>query len=114
MAGAPDELVESHTTTRAADGSWSTPANPSLPEGDYIVRAEQADDASNVGTSAAHSFRVDTTAPDTLFTQTPPADHRNHLGGLPLRLHRDRCELRVPAGRRCLGGLLIARTPSPG
>ena len=73
VASAPDELVESNTTTRAADGSWSTPANPSLPEGDYIVRAEQADGASNVGMSAAHSFRVDRTTPDTLFTQTPPA-----------------------------------------
>src|SRR6185312_484253 len=51
----------------------TTAANPVLPEGDYIVRAEQADAASNVGTSAAHSFRVDRTAPDTLFTQTPPA-----------------------------------------
>jgi hypothetical protein len=72
VAGAPDELVESHTTTRAGDGSWSTSASPVLPEGDYIVRAEQADDAANVGTSAAHSFTVDRTAPNTVFTQTPP------------------------------------------
>ena len=73
VAGAPDELVESRTATRAADGSWSVVANPSLPDGDYIVRAEQLDGASNVGTSAAHSFRVDTSAPNTFFTLTPPA-----------------------------------------
>ena len=73
VAGAPDELVESQATTRGADGAWSVPANPSLPEGDYIVRAEQLDDAANLGTSAAHSFRVDTSAPNTFFTLTPPA-----------------------------------------
>jgi hypothetical protein len=72
-AGAPDELVQSRATTRGADGAWSVPANPPLPEGDYIVRAEQLDDASNLGTSAAHSFRVDTSTPNTFFTLTPPA-----------------------------------------
>jgi hypothetical protein len=73
VAGGPDQLVESHATTRAADGSWATAADPGLPEGNYVVRAEQLDGASNVGTSEAHSFTVDRTAPDTLFTQTPPA-----------------------------------------
>jgi large repetitive protein len=73
VAGSPDELVESQATTRGADGTWSVNANPSLPEGDYIVRAEQLDDAANLGTSAAHSFRVDTSAPNTFFTLTPPA-----------------------------------------
>jgi hypothetical protein len=73
VAGAPDELVESLNTTRTAGGSWSVNANPALPEGDYIVRAEQLDDASHLGTSAAHSFRVDTTAPSTFFTQAPPS-----------------------------------------
>jgi hypothetical protein len=73
VAGAPDVLVESVSTTRDAGGSWSVPANPALQEGDYIVRAEQQDDASNVGTSAPHSFSVDTTAPGTFFSQTPPS-----------------------------------------
>jgi hypothetical protein len=73
VAGAPDELVESVSTTRDAGGSWSVPANPALPEGDYIARAEQQDNASNVGTSAPHSFSVDTTAPSTFFSQTPPS-----------------------------------------
>jgi large repetitive protein len=73
VSGAPDQLVQTHTVTRAADGSWSVAASPSLPDGDYIARAEQLDGASNVGTSAAHSFGVDTTAPNTFFTQTPPA-----------------------------------------
>jgi large repetitive protein len=73
VGGAPDELVQTRTASRAGDGSWSVAASPALPDGDYIARAEQLDGASNVGTSAAHTFTVDTTAPNTFFTQTPPA-----------------------------------------
>ena len=73
VSGAQDQLVQTRTATRAGDGSWSVAASPSLPDGDYIARAEQLDGAGNTGTSAAHSFTVDTTAPNTFFTQTPPA-----------------------------------------
>jgi Bacterial Ig-like domain len=88
VAGAPDQLVESLDATRASDGSWSVVANPALPDGDYIARAEQLDDASNVGTSAPHSFTVDTGAPNTLFTQTPPAV----MGTTSADLHFDSTE----------------------
>ena len=36
VAGAPDELVESRTTTRSSlDGSWSVTASPQLDDGHY-------------------------------------------------------------------------------
>ena len=73
VAGAPDELVETRNATRAADGSWSVSASPALPDGSYLARAEQLDAVGHLGTSGAHSFRVDTSAPDTYFTLTPPS-----------------------------------------
>src|SRR4029453_14409542 len=79
VAGSPDELVQTLTTTRSG-ASWSvTPTTP-LAEGTYKVHAEQADNL-NVGFSAEHTFRVDTTAPapavleprtDTVTSDTTP------------------------------------------
>jgi subtilisin-like proprotein convertase family protein len=51
-------------------GSWSTDA-PTLAQGTYTARAEQADSA-NTGFSSANTFRVDTTAPT--VTLTSPAN----------------------------------------
>jgi len=71
VAGAPDELVETRAAARAGDGSWSVDASPALPEGGYVARAEQRDGVGNLGTSVPHSFRVDTSAPNTYFTLAP-------------------------------------------
>ncbi len=43
--------------------AWNVAVTPSLADGAYTVRAKQADDALNVGTSAAQAFTVDTTTP---------------------------------------------------
>jgi hypothetical protein len=37
------------------------------------VRVEQLDDAGNLGVSRAHTFSVDSTAPDTSITAAPTA-----------------------------------------
>jgi hypothetical protein len=71
VAGGPDELVETRSATRDAGGSWSVDASPSLPAGAYLAKAEQGDAAGNLGTSATHSFKVDTSAPDTRLTLAP-------------------------------------------
>lgn len=51
-------------------GAWSYPA-PHLADGTYTAQASQRDEAGNVGTSAAVTFRVDTTKP--LVTMTAVA-----------------------------------------
>jgi hypothetical protein len=57
-AGAPRQLL---TATRSG-AAWSVGA-ATLPDGTYTARADQSDTYGNVGTSTAHSFAVDATAP---------------------------------------------------
>jgi hypothetical protein len=78
VVGAPDELVETLTTTRSAsDGSWSVTASPSLPEGGYTAYSEQDDSGGTTAYSEPVTFTVDTTAPGVhlaaLPTLTPDA-----------------------------------------
>jgi hypothetical protein len=57
-AGTPRQLL---TATRSG-AAWSVDA-ATLPDGTYTARADQSDTSGNTGTSAAHSFAVDATAP---------------------------------------------------
>jgi hypothetical protein len=56
--GAPRQLL---TATRSG-AAWSVDA-ATLPDGTYTARADQSDTYGNTGTSTAHSFAVDATAP---------------------------------------------------
>ena len=62
--------VQTLTPALAAGAFSATPA--SLPDGTYTVVASQGDQAGNTGTSAARTFRIDTTAP--AVTITSPAN----------------------------------------
>jgi large repetitive protein len=53
-------------------GRWSF-TSPALSDGTYTVQASQGDDAGNVETSAAGTFRVDTAAPAPLSLNAVPA-----------------------------------------
>ena len=53
-------------------GTWSTSPATDLPDGTYTAQATQPDAAGNTGTSAAHTFTIDTSAP--AVTVTDPAD----------------------------------------
>jgi hypothetical protein len=57
-AGTPRQLL---TATRSG-AAWSVDA-ATLPDGTYTARADQSDTSGNTGTSAAHGFAVDATAP---------------------------------------------------
>ena len=71
VAGAPDTLVQTRSTTRSpVDGSWSVPASPELADGYYRAYAAQAG-AGGTATSAAHSFTADTSPPHTLISSGP-------------------------------------------
>jgi hypothetical protein len=63
--------VQTRQATQSG-GSWSVDAAPALADGTYTAQAEQSDSAGSTGTSAARTFRVDTTAPSVTLTQ--PAD----------------------------------------
>jgi hypothetical protein len=62
--------VQTLTATRSAGGGWSVqPA--ALSDGTYTARAEQRDDAGNLGVSGTRTFTVDTVAPTASITQSP-------------------------------------------
>ena len=52
--------------------TWTTTSPVALPEGTYTAQATQVDNSSNLGTSNARQFTVDTTPP--VVTVTAPAD----------------------------------------
>jgi Bacterial Ig-like domain len=54
--------VQTKSATRNASGAWSVNAS-TLGQGTYTVQATQTDTAGNTGTSAANTFKVDTTKP---------------------------------------------------
>jgi len=59
------------------NGSWSV-VSTALPEGTYTVQASATDTAGNVGTSAIHTFVLDTTPPAiTLITPTQGSQTNN-------------------------------------
>jgi hypothetical protein len=59
------------TLTATPNGTtWNASANPPLPDGTYVAQATQANGASEVGTSARHTFTVNT-APRASFGYTP-------------------------------------------
>ena len=68
--GTPAQTLSA--TRDAATGAWSADAAPALPSGTYTAQASQADAAGNTGTSAAHTFTIDTNAP--AITLSNPAD----------------------------------------
>src|SRR5207244_4380363 len=53
-------------------GAYSVVASPALAQGTYTAQARQGDAAGNIGTSAANTFTIDTTAP--VVTLTTPAN----------------------------------------
>ncbi|MDQ3890062.1 MAG: Ig-like domain-containing protein [Actinomycetota bacterium] len=62
-------LVEA--TAPVVEGGWSlTPSEP-LAEGTFTAQARQTDAAGNMGTSAPHTFTVDSTPPDVSIEQKP-------------------------------------------
>ena len=61
--------VQTLSTTRAANGSYSVDASP-LALGQYTARAEQSDGSGNVGFSSANTFTV--TVPSTGVTMAQP------------------------------------------
>ena len=65
-------LFGSAVANVGAGGNWSISSPTALAEGTYTVQAVQTDSAGNTGTSAAHTFVVDTTAPAVALTT--PAD----------------------------------------
>lgn len=65
-SGAPLETVEA----RRRGSSWSVGPLPALDDGVYTARAEQSDEAGNVGFSSPSTFTVDTVAP-TVFLTAP-------------------------------------------
>ena len=60
--------LQTLTATRDGSGAYST-TGAALANGTYTAQAQQSDSAGNTGFSAANTFTVDTTAPDT----TPPS-----------------------------------------
>ena len=62
-------------TLSAGSPSWSftLPDPDALADGDYTVRAEQADSAGNIGVSDYHHFTLDATAPSSNVTSVPAA-----------------------------------------
>jgi hypothetical protein len=64
--------VQSLSATAQLDGTWTVNAS-TLAEGTYTARAQQSDAANNTGTSAAHTFTIDTTPPHTSIISGPSA-----------------------------------------
>ena len=54
-----------------ADGSWSVELSADLAEGTYTAQAEQTNDDDETGKTAARTFRVDLTAPNTFIDSGP-------------------------------------------
>ena len=73
------------TLTDGGSGTtWSVSSPTALAEGTYTVQATQTDTAGNIGTSAAHTFVVDTTAPAVALTAPDGAlldDHTPAISG---------------------------------
>jgi hypothetical protein len=67
LSGSPVQALQA---TRASDGSWSATA-AHLADGVYVAYAQQAG-AAGTATSDAHTFTVDTQAPQTTITLAPP------------------------------------------
>jgi hypothetical protein len=65
---ASNTLVQTRTATAAA-GAWSVAAT-ALAQGTYTATASQSDAAGNVGTTAATTFTIDTTAPTAVSVTT--------------------------------------------
>jgi Bacterial Ig-like domain len=66
-SGSPLETL----TADGTSGAWSVDAS-ALAEGIYTAQAYQSNADGLVGTSAAHTFTVDTTTPDTSIDSAPP------------------------------------------
>ena len=67
--------LQTLTATRGGGGAYSVDASWPLPEGTYTARAQQTDDADNVGFSSANTFIItfgDITPP--VVTLTSPAN----------------------------------------
>ncbi|MEO5710597.1 MAG: polysaccharide deacetylase family protein [Nocardioidaceae bacterium] len=68
----PDSaLIASRVVAVGAGGTWAV-ALAALPDGAYVVTAEQTDAAGNLGTSGARHFSVDTVAPAVTLTSPAP------------------------------------------
>ena len=65
------EPLQTFTTTEAG-GSWSIEGD-ALPEGTYTARAEQDDEAGNLGMTAPHTFTVGTGYRDDVLSDAPAA-----------------------------------------
>ena len=63
--------VQTRIATRSG-ATWTIDGSPALSAGTYTAQATQADAAGNTGTSAAHTFVIDLTAPT--ITLTVPAN----------------------------------------
>jgi hypothetical protein len=61
--------LQTLVTTRGLTGGFSVAANPALANGTYTARADQSDDAGNVGQSPTRTFTIDTVAPTVSLSQ---------------------------------------------
>ena len=104
-AGASATGTPAQTATATVDsaGNWTLDASPALADGTYTVRVEQLDDAGNLGVSRAHTFDVDSTAPDTNITAGPNGATASSAASFRFTRHRGGIQLRVPDRRRRLG-----------
>jgi len=74
--------VETLFAAVAADGTYSTQSSTISADGSYSARAEQADDAGNLGRSGVNTFRVDDTAP--VISLVAPANGSSSNVTVPL------------------------------
>ena len=66
------------TLTDAGAGStWSVTASPALADGTYTIQASQTDSGAATGTSAARTFRIDSTAPAVSVTSPATGSRTN-------------------------------------
>ncbi len=77
-SGVPVRIL---TATRTGT-AWSVPVAPALADGQYTVRARQADASGNATNSAARTFNVDTTTP--VVTISSPTAGQLTIGRPPI------------------------------
>ena len=99
--------------TGTASWSLAFPSGNFPADDDYVVRVRATDTAANPETPNAYSLTYDTAAPNTTIT-AQPSDPTNATGAyFSFSCHRGRLDLRVPARRRRLVGLQLARRATP-
>ncbi len=70
IEAAPSGPVVATASATGTGGPWSSgPASPALPDGNYIVHAQQESFAGHIGASQSYPYTVDTVAPQASVTR---------------------------------------------